>query len=62
ISFYNIKLKLSLIKSFFSANSTKPIFLAIILLNNNKIFSYFKKIIVTSAVYLRLVKFFYFNI
>ncbi|ROT38352.1 cyp-like protein, partial [Sodiomyces alkalinus F11] len=34
ISFYNIKLKLSLIGSYFPANSTKPIPLAIVLLNS----------------------------
>ncbi|OIW29310.1 hypothetical protein CONLIGDRAFT_578562, partial [Coniochaeta ligniaria NRRL 30616] len=34
ISFYNIKLKLNLIKSFFLANFTKLIPLTIVLLNN----------------------------
>ncbi|PSN58858.1 hypothetical protein BS50DRAFT_509657, partial [Corynespora cassiicola Philippines] len=60
--FYNIKLELSLIEFSFSADFTKPVFLAIVLLNNNKIFSYFKKVIVISAVYPRLVKSLYFNI
>ncbi|KAF1839821.1 uncharacterized protein K460DRAFT_298017, partial [Cucurbitaria berberidis CBS 394.84] len=34
ISFYNIKLELSLIKFFFSANLAKPVPLAIVLLNS----------------------------
>ncbi|KAF2647022.1 hypothetical protein K491DRAFT_615380, partial [Lophiostoma macrostomum CBS 122681] len=34
ISFYNIKLELSLIESSFPTNSTKPIFLAIVLLDS----------------------------
>ncbi|PSN58857.1 hypothetical protein BS50DRAFT_509656, partial [Corynespora cassiicola Philippines] len=60
--FYNIKLELSLIEFFFSADFAKLIFLAIVLLNNNKIFSYFKKVIVISAVYPRSVESLRFNI
>ncbi|KAF1839872.1 hypothetical protein K460DRAFT_297696, partial [Cucurbitaria berberidis CBS 394.84] len=57
--FYNIKLELSLIKFFFPANLAKPVLLAIVLLN---IFSYFKKVIIISTIYLRLVESLYFNI
>ncbi|KAF2257575.1 hypothetical protein CC78DRAFT_483069, partial [Lojkania enalia] len=62
ISFYNIKLELSLIESSFPTNSTKPVLLTIVLLDNNKIFNYFKRVIVTSTIYLYLVKSLYFNI
>ncbi|KAK2020394.1 hypothetical protein LX32DRAFT_717445, partial [Colletotrichum zoysiae] len=62
ISFYNIKLELSLIGSSFSTNSTKPIPLAIVLLDNNKVFSYLKRVIVTFTVYPRLVELLHFDI
>ncbi|KAF2123308.1 hypothetical protein P153DRAFT_304355, partial [Dothidotthia symphoricarpi CBS 119687] len=62
ISFYNIKLELSLIESSLSTNLAKPILLAIVLLDNNKAFSYLKRVIVTLTIYLRLVKSLYFNI
>ncbi|KAF2123350.1 hypothetical protein P153DRAFT_304112, partial [Dothidotthia symphoricarpi CBS 119687] len=62
ISFYNIKLELSLIGSSFPTNLAKPVPLAVVLLDNNKIFSYLKRVIVTPAVYLYLVKSLCFNI
>ncbi|KAF1839840.1 uncharacterized protein K460DRAFT_297939, partial [Cucurbitaria berberidis CBS 394.84] len=34
ISFYNIKLELSLIRFFFSANLAKPVLLAVVLLDS----------------------------
>ncbi|KAF2634126.1 hypothetical protein P280DRAFT_543107 [Massarina eburnea CBS 473.64] len=62
MSFYNVKLELSLTGSSFPANLAKPVPLAVVLLDNNKAFSYLKRVIVTPAVYLRLVKSLYFNI
>ncbi|KAK1948912.1 hypothetical protein LY78DRAFT_594916 [Colletotrichum sublineola] len=62
MSFYNIKLELSSIGSSFPTNSTKPVPLAIVSLDNNKVFSYLKRVIVTPTVYPRLVKLLYFNI
>ncbi|KAF2843982.1 hypothetical protein T440DRAFT_411054, partial [Plenodomus tracheiphilus IPT5] len=59
ISFYNIKLELGLIGSFFPTNLAKPIPLAIVLLD---IFSYLKRVIVTPTIYLYIVKSLYFNI
>ncbi|KAF1839833.1 uncharacterized protein K460DRAFT_297959, partial [Cucurbitaria berberidis CBS 394.84] len=60
--FYNIKLELSLIGFSFPTNLAKPVPLAVVLLNNNKVFSYFKKVIVIPTIYLRLVKSLRFNI
>ncbi|KAF2123336.1 hypothetical protein P153DRAFT_413828 [Dothidotthia symphoricarpi CBS 119687] len=62
MSFYNVKLELSLIGSSFPANLAKPVPLAVVLLDNNEVFSYLKRVIVTPAVYPRLVESLYFNI
>ncbi|KAF2702422.1 hypothetical protein K504DRAFT_394372 [Pleomassaria siparia CBS 279.74] len=62
MSFHNVKLELSLIGSSFPANSAKPVPLAVVLLDNNEAFSYLKRVIVTPAVYPRLVKSLYFDI
>ncbi|KAF1993108.1 hypothetical protein P154DRAFT_591046 [Amniculicola lignicola CBS 123094] len=56
MSFHNVKLESSSTGSSFPADSAKPVPLAVVSLDNNKVFSYLKRVIVTPAVYLRLVE------
>ncbi|KAF1839850.1 hypothetical protein K460DRAFT_297773, partial [Cucurbitaria berberidis CBS 394.84] len=62
MSFHNVKLESSSTGSSFPANLAKPVPLAVVLLNNNKAFGYLKRVIVTPAVYPRLVEFLRFDI
>ncbi|RUP51221.1 hypothetical protein BC936DRAFT_149349 [Jimgerdemannia flammicorona] len=62
MSFHNVKLDSSSTGSSFSADSAKPVPLAVVLLDIDEAFGYLKRVMVTPAVYLRLVEFLHFDI
>ncbi|GAO47198.1 hypothetical protein G7K_1408-t1 [Saitoella complicata NRRL Y-17804] len=62
MSFHNVKLESSSTGSSFPADSAKPVPLAVVSLDNDEAFGYLKRVIVTPAVYPRLVEFLHFDI
>ncbi|CAL1201495.1 unnamed protein product [Candida parapsilosis] len=58
MSFHNVKLESSSTGSSFPADSAKPVPLAVVSLDNDEAFGYLKRVIVTPAVYPRLLNFF----
>ncbi|KAI9236366.1 MAG: hypothetical protein BYD32DRAFT_369832, partial [Podila humilis] len=61
MSFHNVKLESSSTGSSFPADFAKPVPLAAVSLDNDKAFGYLKRVIVTPAVYLRLVEILHFG-
>ncbi|KAF1855799.1 hypothetical protein Lal_00008632 [Lupinus albus] len=62
MSFHNVKLESSSTGSSFPADSAKPVPLAVVSLDNDEAFGYLKRVIVTPAVYPRLVELLHFDI
>ncbi|KAL1990518.1 hypothetical protein VTN49DRAFT_6357 [Thermomyces lanuginosus] len=62
MSFHNVKLESSSTGSSFPADFAKPVPLAVVSLDNDEAFGYLKRVIVTPAVYPRLVEFLHFDI
>ncbi|PLB42759.1 hypothetical protein P170DRAFT_370581, partial [Aspergillus steynii IBT 23096] len=62
MSFHNVKLESSSTGSSFPADSAKPVPFAVVSLDNDEAFGYLKRVIVTPAVYPRLVEFLHFDI
>ncbi|ORX42880.1 hypothetical protein BCR32DRAFT_208886, partial [Anaeromyces robustus] len=60
--FHNVKLESSSTGSSFPADYAKPVPLAVVSLDNDEAFGYLKRVIVTPAVYPRLVEFLHFDI
>ncbi|KAL2224918.1 UNVERIFIED_CONTAM: Protein TAR1 [Sesamum indicum] len=61
-SFHKVGLESSSTGSSFPADSAKPVPLAVVSLDNDEAFGYLKRVIVTPAVYPRLVEFLHFDI
>ncbi|KAI9923360.1 hypothetical protein MW887_010471 [Aspergillus wentii] len=62
MSFHNVKLESSSTGSSFPADFAKPVPFAVVSLDNDEAFGYLKRVIVTPAVYPRLVEFLHFDI
>ncbi|CAK8681659.1 unnamed protein product [Clavelina lepadiformis] len=62
MSLHKVGLESSSTGSSFPANSAKPVPLAVVSLDNDEAFGYLKRVIVTPAVYPRLVEFLHFDI
>ncbi|RKP28498.1 hypothetical protein METBISCDRAFT_32135 [Metschnikowia bicuspidata] len=62
MSLHNVKLESSSTGSSFPADYSKPVPLAVVSLDNDEAFGYLKRVIVTPAVYPRLVEFLHFDI
>ncbi|KAL4645515.1 hypothetical protein ACB092_02G240200 [Castanea dentata] len=62
VSFHKVGLESSSTGSSFPADSAKPVPLAVVSLDNDEAFGYLKRVIVTPAVYPRLVEFLHFDI